>query len=142
MLPNEIKLLLPEKEWGGTGHPKTIIYYREMNEGRQSAHQQAFANFQLTLELIKRSIPSVLDDVQNWVVNGGRKQYYRGMSIPCWGAQSDTQSRSLPPFPESQVKWLFFIFQPPLLILRLQSRVFYCYFLIPYKLFIRGLMII
>jgi len=54
-----------------------------MNKGRQSAHQQAFANFQLTLELLKRSIPSVLDDVQNWVVNGGRKQYYRGMSIPC-----------------------------------------------------------
>ena len=78
-----------------------------MNEGRQSAYQQAFADFQLTLELVKCSMPSVLDDVQNWVVNGERKQYYKKMSIPCWGAQSNTQPRSIPPFPDSQVKWLF-----------------------------------
>lgn len=74
MLPNEIKLLLPEEERAGPGHTKTINDYREMNEGEQSTHQQAFAHFQLTLEVVKCPILRVLDDAQNQAVTRGREQ--------------------------------------------------------------------
>lgn len=45
-----------------------------MNEGEQSTHQQAFAHFQLTLEVVKCPILRVLDDAQNQTVTRGREQ--------------------------------------------------------------------
>lgn len=74
MFPNEIKLLLPEKEWAGTGKTKTIVHHREMNEGALSAHQLALAHFQLTLESVRCPILSVLEDLQNQMVKRRRTQ--------------------------------------------------------------------